>query len=374
MPGTSISRWQLALALAAVAASAAWIVDATLRNPNIPFLPAVDDPEWIGVHTPTDTDAIQVDRGNVPGYTFSTRFVLDAVAPNTVVRTRSLGKLELRINGALAWKSDPGTSWKREAVASVAELLRSGDNEIRARDEILQFFGDNYGDTVRVVQIGGDAGALNGYSMELCGGTHTLATGEIGLFRILSESAIAAGVRRIEAIAGLVAAEQAQADSGRITAMAKSLNSPIAELEKKIEQAVEQSKKLEKKLNTIQQSRAAETARNLAAKAEAAGDIPFISANLGTADGNFAQAVVDALKGEFEGVVVLGATENGNVALVASVSESLTNRAQAGKIIQTIAPIVGGKGGGKPTQARGAGRENNKLDEALAEVPRILAN
>ncbi len=130
---TSISRWQLALALAAVAASAAWIVDATLRNPNIPFLPAVDDPEWIGVHAPTDTDAIQVDRRNVPSYTFSTRFALDAVAPNTVVRTRSLGKLELRINGALVWKSDPTTSWKREAVASVAELLRSGDNEIHAR-------------------------------------------------------------------------------------------------------------------------------------------------------------------------------------------------------------------------------------------------
>jgi alanyl-tRNA synthetase len=247
-------------------------------------------------------------------------------------------------------------------------------NEIRARGDILQFFGDKYGDTVRVVQIGGDAAALNGYSMELCGGTHSRATGEIGLFRILSESAIAAGVRRIEAIAGLVAAKQAQADSGRIAAMAKSLNSPIGELEKKIEQAVEQSKQLEKKLKTIQQSRAGETARNLTAKAGAAGDIPFISANLGTADGNFAQAVVDALKGEFEGVVVLGATENGSVALVASVSESLTNQAQAGKIIQTIAPIVGGKGGGKPTQARGAGRETNKLDEALAEVPRILAN
>jgi len=242
------------------------------------------------------------------------------------------------------------------------------------RGDILQFFGDKYGDTVRVVQIGGDAGALNGYSMELCGGTHTRATGEIGLFRILSESAIAAGVRRIEAIAGLVAAEQAQTDSGRIAAMAKSLNSPIAELEKKIKQAFEQSKKLEKQLKTIQQRRAAETARNLTAKAEAAGDIPFISANLGAADGNFAQAVVDALKGEFEGVVVLGAVENGSVALVASVSESLTNRAQAGKIIQTIAPIVGGKGGGKPTQARGAGRETNKLDEALAEVQRILAN
>ena len=247
-------------------------------------------------------------------------------------------------------------------------------NEIRSRGDILQFFGDKYGDTVRVVQIGGDAGSLNGYSMELCGGTHTCATGEIGLFRILSESAIAAGVRRIEAIAGLVAAEQAQADSGRIAAMAESLNSPISELEKKIEQVVVQSKILEKQLITIQQSRASETARKLMETVEIEGGIPFISANLGNADGNFAQAVVDALKGDFEGVVVLGTTDNGKVALVASVTESLTDKAQAGKIIQAIAPIVDGKGGGKPTQGRGAGKDANKLGQALKEVQKILAD
>jgi alanyl-tRNA synthetase len=84
--------------------------------------------------------------------------------------------------------------------------------------------------------------------------------------------------------------------------------------------------------------------------------------------------VADALKGQFEGVVVLGATGNGNVVLVASVSDSLTNKIQAGKLIQTIAPIVGGKGGGKPTQARGGGKDASKLDEALAEVQKILSN
>ena len=91
-------------------------------------------------------------------------------------------------------------------------------------------------------------------------------------------------------------------------------------------------------------------------------------------DGNFAQAVADALKGKFEGVVVLGAAGNDSVALVASVPDSLTNKVQAGRIIQSIAPIVGGKGGGKPTQARGGGKDANKLDEALAEVPKILAS
>ena len=247
-------------------------------------------------------------------------------------------------------------------------------NEVATRNDIIQFFGDKYGDTVRVVQIGGDTGALNGYSMELCGGTHTRATGEIGLFRVTAESAIAAGVRRIEATAGLIASEQARADADRIGALAEQLNSPIKDLEKKIEQTLEQSKKLEKQLKGLLQSQAANTAKELATQADTIGAVPFIAANLGSVDGNFAQAVADALKGQFEGVVVLGAAGNGSVTLVASVPESLTNKAQAGRIIQSIAPIVGGKGGGKPTQARGGGKDATKLDEALAEVPKILAS
>ena len=247
-------------------------------------------------------------------------------------------------------------------------------SEVTKRDDIMQFFGDKYGDAVRVVQIGGESGALNGYSMELCGGTHTRATGEIGLFRITAESAIAAGVRRIEATAGLIAAEQARADADRIGAMAEQLNSPVKDLEKKIEQALEQSKKLEKQLKGLQKSQAASTAKELATQADTSGAVPFIAANLGSVDGNFAQAVADALKGQFEGVVVLGTAGNGSVALVASVPDSLTDKAQAGRIIQSIAPIVGGKGGGKATQARGGGKDATKLDAALAEVSKILAS
>ena len=246
--------------------------------------------------------------------------------------------------------------------------------DISGRDDIMQFFGDKYGEMVRVVQIGGEAGALNGYSMELCGGTHTRATGEIGLFRIISESAIASGVRRVEALAGLVAAEQARTDAQRIGALAEALNSPVKDIEKKLEQALEQSKQLDKQMKSIQHRRASDTAKGLIDHAIRVGDMYCITANLGDTDGKFAQAVADALKCQFEGVVVLGATENGNVALVASVSDSLTSKVQAGKIIQTIAPIVGGKGGGKPTQARGGGKNVGKLDEAIAEVQKILAN
>ena len=247
-------------------------------------------------------------------------------------------------------------------------------NEVAKRDDIMQFFADKYGNAVRVVQIGGDSGALNGYSMELCGGTHTRATGEIGLFRVNAESAIAAGVRRIEATAGLVASEQARADAERIGALAEQLNSPVKDLEKKIEQSLEQYKKIEKQLKGLLQSQAANTAKELPAHADPTGAVPYIAANLGSGDGNFALAVDDALKGKFEGVVVLGAAGNDSVALVASVPDSLTNKVQAGRIIQSIAPIVGGKGGGRPTQARGGGKDANKLDEALAEVPKILAS
>lgn len=257
---------------------------------------------------------------------------------------------------------------------STVSWTETSHADVANRTDILQFFGDKYGDTVRVVQIGGEANTLDGFSMELCGGTHTNATGQIGLFRITGESAIAAGVRRVEAAAGFVAAEQARNDADRLLALAESLNSPIKDIEKKLGQILEQSKQLQKQMKTLQQSRAADIAKGLLGQATRAGNINCITAHLGESDGNFAQAVADALKGQFEGVVVLGATSNGNVVLVATVSDSLTDQTQAGKLIQAIAPIVGGKGGGKPTQARGGGNDAGKLDEALAKVLNILVH
>ena len=245
-------------------------------------------------------------------------------------------------------------------------------SDIAGRDDVLQFFGDKYGDSVRVVQIGGEANALNGYSMELCGGTHTRATGEVGLFRIHSESAVAAGVRRIEATAGMVSAAQARVDAGRLIGLAEQLNTPARDLEKKITASLEQVKKLEKQLKAMQQSQAAGQAKELLSKAQTVNGINLITANLGQADGNQAQSVVDAIKGEFEGVIVVGSGGGGRVALVASVSDGLTDRVQAGAIIQAIAPVVGGKGGGKPGAARGGGKDPAKLDEALGQVATLL--
>jgi alanyl-tRNA synthetase len=245
--------------------------------------------------------------------------------------------------------------------------------EVKARKDIMQFFGEKYGDMVRVVQIGGKSGGLDGYSMELCGGTHTRATGEVGLFRILSESAIAAGIRRIEAVAGLRAYDKTREDAALISSVAGKVNSPVGELEKRVESLLAQQKDLEKQLKSVQQKQAAELARSLAAKAQTLGSTPAIIENLGAVDGDFLQSVADALKGRFKGVVVLGGSANNAVALVACVSADLTKKLQAGKIMQAIAPLVGGRGGGKPDNARGGGKDVSKLDDALKKAAEMLA-
>ncbi|MEN9653882.1 MAG: alanine--tRNA ligase, partial [Verrucomicrobiota bacterium] len=148
--------------------------------------------------------------------------------------------------------ANDAVTWSEVAYASV-----------KGRPDIMQFFGDKYGDSVRVVQVGGKAASLNGWSMELCAGTHVRHTGEIGLFRITGENAIAAGVRRIEAIAGLTAYDVARLDRELIRAVAGRVNSPVGELEKKIESLLEQQKALEKQLKAMQQKEAAGAAKDL---------------------------------------------------------------------------------------------------------------
>ncbi|MCP5521694.1 MAG: hypothetical protein H7A46_09115 [Verrucomicrobiales bacterium] len=245
-------------------------------------------------------------------------------------------------------------------------------DHIRQREDIMQFFGEKYGEWVRVVQIGGEATALNGYSMELCGGTHTRATGEIGLFRIVGESAIAAGIRRIEAVAGMEAYRFANEEMSLIKNLAGRVNSPVGELEKKVEALLAHQKELEKQLKAMQQQQAAAKARDLINQAREINGIPAIIARL-DADGNTLQSVVNDLKGQFPGVILLGGAADGNVALVAAVGPDYTKRVQAGRLIQQVAPVIGGKGGGKPESARGGGKDPSRLDEALAKATEALA-
>jgi alanyl-tRNA synthetase len=241
--------------------------------------------------------------------------------------------------------------------------------EAKNNTGIMQLFGEKYPENVRVVQIGGKPLALDGYSMELCGGTHTRHTGEIGLFRLIGEGAVAAGVRRIEAIAGLEAYHAARADADLLKLLAGKVSAQgVSDLEKKIDNLLAQQKELEKALKAAQQREASGKAKELLATAEN----NILIANLGDVDGDYAMAVNDALKGVFNGVIVLASIGGGNVTLMATVSKEHQAKVQAGKIIQTIAPIVGGKGGGKPDFARGGGKDVSKVDTALAEARKLV--
>lgn len=243
---------------------------------------------------------------------------------------------------------------------------------VRHRPDILQFFGDKYGEWVRVVQIGGRPGGLDGFSMELCGGTHTVATGEIGLFRIRGESAVAAGIRRVEAVAGLAAWEEVATEQALLRAAAARVNAPVAELERKLEALLEQQKMLEKQLRALQQKQAAADAAALLARVERIGTVPVLIARRDV-EAETMQEMVNVLRSQMEGLILLGGVANGAVTLIAAVSGPYTGKVHAGQWIQQIAPVVGGKGGGRPDHARGGGRDVARLDEALARAREWVA-
>jgi alanyl-tRNA synthetase len=280
-------------------------------------------------------------------------FSSGSMTPEQIAEVDRLVNELILSNGSVSWRELPYS-------------------EVKGRPGILQFFGDKYGDLVRVVQIGGTPGALDGYSMELCGGTHVSATGEIGSFRIVSESAVAAGVRRIEAIAGLEARSAAATDTQRLQQLAARLGSPLAEVEKKLEATLSQIKSLEKELDSLRQREAAGIAKELLPKSTT-GPISSLVEEIPGADGNQLQAVADALKSQFDGVIFLAGISEGAVALVAAVGPTHRAALPAGKLIASVAPLVGGKGGGKPDSARGGGRDASGLPAALEKARELIA-
>jgi alanyl-tRNA synthetase len=268
--------------------------------------------------------------------------------------------------------------------------------EAKQRKEIQQFFGEKYGDKVRVLQIGGEPKKLNGYSMELCGGTHVRSTSEIGPFRIVKEEAIAAGTRRIEAVAGDAARVWAQeeakrqqekfgtlarkkpdlsplpvfTDTAQTTEMLKQIDARGAHLEKLDAEVRDWEKKHAKEAEAGLRSRGAQIANELALSK--AGQ-KICVAKIPDADGKLLQGVADALKSKFDGPIVLAGEKENNVALLVVVPKQLTSKFQANKIIQAIAPIVGGKGGGRLENAQGGGTDASKIDSLLEEARKLLS-
>jgi len=268
--------------------------------------------------------------------------------------------------------------------------------EAKKRSDIQQFFGEKYGDTVRVLQIGGEPRALNGYSMELCGGTHVRSTGEIGPFRIVREEAIAAGIRRIEAVAGDAARNWAKQEAARqqekfealarkkpdiavlpafeskaeTAEMLRRIDARAAHLEKMDAGVREWEKKHAKEAEADLRSRAAQIANELASSNVG---LKFCVAKVPDADAKLLQSVADTLKQKFDAPIVLAGTKENNVAFVAVVPKQLTSKFQANKIIQQVAPIVGGKGGGRPENAQGGGTDAAKIEEAMAKARELLS-
>ncbi len=266
--------------------------------------------------------------------------------------------------------------------------------EAKQRKDITQFFGEKYGDTVRVLQIGGEPRALNGYSMELCGGTHVRSTSEIGPFRIVKEEAIAAGVRRIEAVAGEAARKWAEQESERqqekfetltrkkpdlaplphfdgsadTSTLLRQIDARAAHLAKADVDVREWEKKTTKVAEAQLQSRAASIAKELAPTPE-----NFCVAQVLDADAKLLQAIIDALKSKISGPIFLAGLRDESVAFVAYVPAAMTSKFQANKIIQQIAPIIGGKGGGRPEMAQGSGKDASKIEIALAEAKKLLS-
>lgn len=322
---------------------------------------------------------------------------------SSALRPDQIEKIEVEVNGCIS-SDDP---------VSVSEVPHS---EIKDNEDIMQFFGDKYGDEVRVVQIGGKEGALNGYSMELCGGTHTSSTGPIGFFKVKSEGAVAAGIRRIEAVCGKAAgeliADQTEAASQDLEEARKKLdaaNDKLTSLKKDpvvVSTSDDYSPQVEKALSKGEVALAdsllrklvaqRDEVRNAAVQAEkalkkaSAGAAASIASDwfqdtLAEYEGDtyagllpgdspaLLQEAMSVVKARgFSGGVALALVADGTVHFGAVVSSDATDRFQAGTIVRDSLAVAGGKGGGKPEMARGAAPGAEDQVDAILEKAREL--
>jgi alanyl-tRNA synthetase len=238
------------------------------------------------------------------------------------------------------------------------------DEAIRAG--ALAFFGDKYGDEVRVIAMGEHGESL---STELCGGTHVRRTGDIGLFKIVAEGGIAAGVRRVEAVTGAGAVAWVQKLDAQLAEIAGSLKAPAAEVPAKIGQLLENVRALEKELSRLKGKLAASQGDDLADQAIDIKGIKVLAATLEGADAKSLRETVDMLKNKLKtAAIVLAAVDGGRVQLAAGVTADATSRIAAGDLVNFVAQQVGGKGGGRADMAMAGGTDAAALPKALASV------
>lgn len=226
----------------------------------------------------------------------------------------------------------------------------------------MALFGEKYDERVRVLSMGD-------FSTELCGGTHASRTGDIGLFRIISESGTAAGVRRIEAVTGEGAIATVHADSDRLNEVAHLLKGDSNNLADKVRSVLERTRQLEKELQQLKEQAAAQESANLSSKAIDVNGVKLLVSELSGVEPRMLRTMVDDLKNQLGStIIVLATVAEGKVSLIAGVSKDVTDRVKAGELIGMVAQQVGGKGGGRPDMAQAGGTDAAALPAALASV------
>ncbi len=245
--------------------------------------------------------------------------------------------------------------------------------EVMAKDDAMQagamaLFGEKYGDQVRVLKIGD-------FSTELCGGTHVQRAGDIGLFKIVSESGVAAGVRRLEAVTGEAAYQWTVTNEQSLQEIADCVKSGSGNTVAKVKQILEKNRGLEKELERLKAKLASSAGGELSSQAIDIDGIKVLAVKVDDIDSKAMRDMVDQLKNKLgNAVIVLATVKNDKVSLIAGVSKDLTGRIKAGELVNSVALQVGGKGGGRPDMAQAGGNNPAALDDALHQVPEWVRN
>ena len=268
-------------------------------------------------------------------------------AHNTPVTEAEIRQIETRVNA--------------EILANAAAQARVMDIESAQKTGAMMLFGEKYGETVRVLDIGS--------SRELCGGTHVNATGDIGLFKIVAESGVAAGVRRIEAVTGANALAYLQSLEDTVSQAAGSLKAPAAELNGRIAQVLDQVRALEKEVASLKGKLVSAQGDELVSQVVAVKGLKVLAAKLEGADAKTLRDTMDKLKDKLKtAAIVLAAVDGDKVQIAAGVTADSVGKVKAGDLVNFVAQQVGGKGGGKPDMAMAGGTDARALPQALASV------
>ena len=291
-----------------------------------------------------------------------------------VLGTHVLQKGSLVNDKVLRFDFSHNEAMKPEEIRAVEDLVNTQirrnlpietnimDLEAAKAKGAMALFGEKYDERVRVLSMGD-------FSTELCGGTHASRTGDIGLFRIISESGTAAGVRRIEAVTGEGAIATVHADSDRLSEVAHLLKGDSNNLADKVRSVLERTRQLEKELQQLKEQAAAQESANLSSKAIDVNGVKLLVSELSGVEPKMLRTMVDDLKNQLGStIIVLATVAEGKVSLIAGVSKDVTDRVKAGELIGMVAQQVGGKGGGRPDMAQAGGTDAAALPAALASV------